>query len=394
MAKVSIVLDQRKANKDGLFPIKLQITSNGTATMVSTGVFVPARAFAKGKDKPIRSAYPNSVNLNKMVYGLYLKYANAINGLLISNNVFTMTATDIREYIEGKKKAKPVSLSQSLLYKKENSRAQKTGDGYSYANDTLCRFMNKSDVKFDDMNYANLCAFDRWMENNKLSINTRGNIMRYIRCAFNTAIKEDVIPRSLYPFDKFTIKRVQKAKEYISVSNMRLLINMELSSQNLTIARDLFMLSFYLCGINLTDLLSMQKPNAAGEVVYVRKKIEYHEPEPVRISLTPEARAIVDKYAGKDRLLCFCEEHAYNTFTRRVSFGLSRIGDMLGIHLHPYMARYTWATYADHLEISHDVISKALGHTDNSTAERYYISFDWGRVDCANRKVLDYVCNA
>lgn len=70
---------------------------------------------------------------------------------------------------------------------------------------------------------------------------------------------------------------------------------------------------------------------------------------------------------------------------------LEDIGKKIDHHLYFYMARYTWATFADNIGVSHDVISKALGHSDKSTAEKYYISFNWDRANSANRQVIDYL---
>lgn len=58
-----------------------------------------------------------------------------------------------------------------------------------------------------------------------------------------------------------------------------------------------------------------------------------------------------------------------------------------------YWARYTWATLADKLGVSEKEISKGLGHVDTSIAGKFYISYDWTKVDRANRTVLDYLSN-
>jgi integrase len=64
---------------------------------------------------------------------------------------------------------------------------------------------------------------------------------------------------------------------------------------------------------------------------------------------------------------------------------------MIGVpNLTMYYARYSWATYASKIGVDESVIGKALGHTDVSLAGSRYISFDWSRVDDANRKVIDY----
>ena len=57
-----------------------------------------------------------------------------------------------------------------------------------------------------------------------------------------------------------------------------------------------------------------------------------------------------------------------------------------------YTARRSWATIAAELDIPKETIGKALGHSewDNTTTD-LYISFDYKKIDEANRKVIDYV---
>jgi hypothetical protein len=58
-----------------------------------------------------------------------------------------------------------------------------------------------------------------------------------------------------------------------------------------------------------------------------------------------------------------------------------------------YWARYSWATIADSIGVQEKLISKGLGHVDKSLAGRTYISFDWSKVDRANREVIDHILN-
>ena len=82
----------------------------------------------------------------------------------------------------------------------------------------------------------------------------------------------------------------------------------------------------------------------------------------------------------------------YETFNGYLKHRIKEIGKRIGYpELSMYYARYSWATYADQLGIDEKVISKSLGHTDQSVAGRHYISYDWKRTDEANRKVIDYV---
>ena len=82
----------------------------------------------------------------------------------------------------------------------------------------------------------------------------------------------------------------------------------------------------------------------------------------------------------------------YDNFNRYLTHRIKDIGKMIDFpSLSMYYARYSWATYADQLGVDEKVISKSLGHTDQSVAGRHYISYDWNRTDEANRKVIDYV---
>ena len=53
----------------------------------------------------------------------------------------------------------------------------------------------------------------------------------------------------------------------------------------------------------------------------------------------------------------------------------------------------SWATLADRLGISEKEISKGLGHVDTSIAGKFYISYDWTKVDRANRTVIDHIAS-
>jgi integrase len=160
-----------------------------------------------------------------------------------------------------------------------------------------------------------------------------------------------------------------------------------------SLARDFWFLSFFLCGINPVDLYNASCPNRDGQIVFIRQKRQHATQDDVKIRLQPEAVEIVNRYQGRDGRLLSLSDHysSYETFKSYVSKSLRAVSRRLGFDsLTFYWARYTWATVADSLDISEKIISKALGHKDRSMAGRKYIAFDWGKVDAANRRVIDY----
>ena len=75
---------------------------------------------------------------------------------------------------------------------------------------------------------------------------------------------------------------------------------------------------------------------------------------------------------------------------KRVGRGGKKVYEPLFPDISSYWARHSWATIAASLDIPRDTIAHALGHGGNTVTD-IYIDFDEGKVDEANRKVLDWV---
>lgn len=393
MAKLTIILDTRKANTKGLFPIKLRISNNNTATTISTGCFCSPNNFTGKAEQAISKSVPFSNESNTKIKQLYLDYANAINDLEREGKALHATAATIKDRVENmrnKETEKETTFTSEMAAYIEMCDKPKTAKGYIYSNERLHEFFGKKTIYFDELTFTMLDKFDRWMSGKGLAINTRGIVFRNIRTVFNYAIKADKVSYALYPFHKFKIKKAKKEKDFLTAEQIHQIANLQLKGQRLNQARDFFMLSFYLCGVNPTDLYNMHAPER-GKISFVRQKIEHKEPDAIHFTLPQKALDIINLYKGEKHLLRFVEKHEYVTFKSRVGKDLKTIGEMIGKHIYLYMARYSWATIADSCGISHDVISKALGHTDSSTAERYYISYDWSKVDRAIEQVIEKV---
>ena len=124
-------------------------------------------------------------------------------------------------------------------------------------------------------------------------------------------------------------------------------------------------------------------------------RVDYHRAKTHRlysIKVEPEAAALIEQYAGRERLVNFaegCQDYRY--FYRRLSGVLRVVGKRLGIEgLSTYWARHSWATIAAALEIPKETIAAALGHGGHSVTD-IYIDFDARKIDAANRLVLDAV---
>lgn len=163
------------------------------------------------------------------------------------------------------------------------------------------------------------------------------------------------------------------------------------------LARDVFVLSFCLCGMNTADIYRIKKGDISGGVLtYRRAKTDSRRADKaeMRVRLEPEAKEVFARYSGTRSPLGFDERYYdFKEFNRSVNRGLKEVGRLTGIDkLTTYYARHSWATIArNECGVDRDTVNEALNHASRDKVTDIYIARDWRRVWDANRKVLDLV---
>lgn len=395
MAKVSIILDQRKADKQGRFPIKLRISAQSSNTSISTNVFVSPRDYIGEADHAVARTCANAKQINRDICKLHYMYLSAIMELERSGRLLTMSASDIRDYVNSSKEfVSERTFTDTLLDYRNTCRAEKTQQAYDYTMQMMERYAGKKKFLFEEVNFMFLTGFERWMEDNGIGMSSRSIVFRNMRTVYNYAINNDWEDMKSYPFRKFKIKQGKKEKVYLPEEKMRELLTLDLSGENMqgiALARDFFILSFLLCGINPIDLYNL--PKQSKQISFIRQKIKFHEPKPIHIGIQPEAAYLINEYSGNEHLINLAEKYySFDSCYTFMKHRMKKLGDMIGCKdMTFYWARYSWATYASKIDVSDSTISKALGHADATLADKKYIEFDWSKVDRANRRVIDYV---
>lgn len=392
MASIRITLDTRRANAKGLYPIKFIISNQSVSTSIRTGFSVKPEHWNGEVSKAVFPKCPNARAINENIETLFFRYTNTLRELENNGKLAGKSISEIKAMLTDVETASTKESFSDYFHRYADSRRTENSRlACLYTLKTIEAF-DKSDLSFESITVIWLKAFDAYLEKHGTSINTRALHFRNLRAVFNSAINEDLIGLEHYPFRKFKIASSRKDKEALTEEQLQRLIAYETPYPFRRTARDLFLLSFYMCGMNLVDLFHLDRLRD-GRAHFVRTKTSGKNINPVSILVQPEAAEIIARYAGTDHVLRFAEEPAtYQTFNNRIQKAIRAIAHELNIEgLTFYWARYTWATLADKLGISEKEISKGLGHVDTSIAGKFYISYDWTKVDRANRTVLDYV---
>lgn len=398
MATVKFYLDKRRQKKDGTYPIKLNVFHN-KQIMIATQLSASEKEW-NGNEYSVRAQ--NYKPRNIVARGIINKAETVIFTLEQQEKLKSTTDKALKKLIEDAISSK-VENQKTFLYYLDEFVSKKTNQGTKSIYTTTRNKIEEYDshCTFESMDKSWLENFEAWMAKT-MKVNAYAIHLRNIRSVFNYAIDEEYT--TLYPFRRFSIKKEETRKRSLTAEQLRLLRDYPCEEYQIRY-RDMFMLMFYLIGVNAADLFN------AKHSALVNGRFEYKRAKTGKlysIKVEPEAQVIIEKYKGKDYLLNIMDEYGnYKDFLHRMGIGLKQIGETerkglggkksrnpLFPDLSSYWARHTWATVAAELDVPKEVIAHALGHSwANSTTTDIYIRFDMKKVDEANRKVIDFVNN-
>lgn len=320
--------------------------------------------------------------INNILGTALLNTNNRILELKESGQFGRLTPAQLRQMLTNLELTAPTVGIPSVGGYIDKVRALKTANtqvSYTTTKTRLAGYCDVDKLRFSDLSYAWFEGFINQLENDGLKRNTVAKYLKVIKTVIKYADDDGVQVNPAY-------KKVNSRAETdtpmrnLPVQTLRRIRDTEIKGKTAWY-KDAFLLSFYLIGINLADLLELPKDCIVnGRLQYKRAKTGKN----YSILVQPEAQAILDKYPGKTHLVSFAEK------VKGFRQNCNALLNTLEPGLTWYWARYSWANYAVDLDIPKDIISEALGHKHGSTVTGVYIRYSLDRVDAANRKVLDY----
>lgn len=399
MATVKVILDTRIQKKDKTYAVKLRFTLGKKSFYKPINIHLLKKYWDSDLCR-VKKSQPNYKEYNIVIQQKLLDIQQLLLQLENSNPKYSLQ--DIKEVLKPTKATTDDVFSFSYKLIEQQNKAGRTGNAISYkqAVDKLSQQVNYAPIKFKDITYKLLTNWETDMRADGLKVNTIACYYRAIRAIFNIAIKEGVADVADYPFTKYKIKTERTVQRTLTKEQIQQIEQLDLPpNSQLDRARDFFLLSFYLIGINFRDLAYLQKSNLRdGRIIYQRKKTK----KIYSVKIQPKAQIILDKYkTGNDYLLPIIninrtdvEEQVkqIKSFLKNMNNrGLKPIGKTIGLedNLTTYYARYSWANIARKLGYSKDLIAEALGHEyGNKVTGIYLDQYDLDVIDEANAKVI------
>lgn len=388
MATARLII-RRKPNKDNLYPIVILISNKGTNTELSLRCAIEKKYWDNGRIKRGCPQVDNVRAANTKISSKLNEAWDYIEELEDRRRIDRMTAKQIGEYIKngGKEHADHdfIEYMETCIPKIQNNS---TREKYNNTLTALHEYTSEP-VIFSDINKAWLHRFKEWRMQN-VSAATTNIDLRNIRAIFNRAIDVDeLIGQEIYPFRKFEFAKADARNLRLSIDKIKAIRDFKTDVKHVSLARDFFMLSFYLIGMNNSDIYDISGIEE-GRIEYDRKKTDRN----YSIKVEPEALEIIERRAGIEKFLIYQERYAnHKNLTKQMNKHLKKIGQSETVNvpnLMMYHARHSWAGIAARKPIgaSKPLIAQALGHGKKTVTDTYF-DYDTELVDDLNRRILD-----
>lgn len=419
MLTIKSEIKRQEQKLDGTYNVKLRFTLDRKVKRLSTSLFVYSKDLTK--EFKIKPSSPIKQDVEALIRSYYEKCAK----LQIELNHYTLN--DIIDYLNGEQEKNQVINFIKFSREWIASTTIKGAPNYTSAINALVRFIGKEELNVNLITTEFLDSFKTFL-NKEHETRTKKLIQQGKRVPSNRSLslylisikklfneakkkynKKDknliLIPHS--PFDDFVMpKQEATRKRAIPADIIKKVWKLPYKDMKkgykatcrYNLAKDCFILSFCLMGINSADLYNATKMDG-NTITYYRTKTKDRRLDNAKmmVEIPHIIQPIINKYRDKTgkRLFNFyqyyCDEKGFN---KAINYGLKEIGSILGIDdLEYYAARHSWATIAlNKVGIDKYIVHAALNHIDDSMkVTDIYIERDFVNENKANAKVVRYV---
>lgn len=388
MAILNAVVLKSKEVKGGKNKVRIAVAHNGGTRYIVTDIILnSSKEFKNG----IVVKRPDAAMLNVKIRGLLQRYQSALDEL---------------EYIDGLN-------CPELVYQLKNAGNYKHRTLKSIYEEYMdCAHIKKSSANYykhnwnvisnklgdkllvEHLNHNTVIGLEKYLRGRGLKHTTIRNYLVFLMALINYAIRCGYVQFRINPFFKYELPPVEVRQVWVSVDDIKRIRDLQITKQNVAMCRDLFMLSYYLGGINMTDLININFKEQTDVIHYVRKKTADRPKlnKFVEFNIPDEAKAIIARYIDKDGRIALSEHQRKDVMHCFLLYNMKKLAQLSGIpYLIYYSARKSFSQHAFELGISTSTIDYILGHrVDKGSSSLYnYITVTPAIASAAVRKVLD-----
>ena len=419
MLTIKAEIKKSELKVDGTYNVKIRFTLDRKVKRLSTNLFITSKDLTKSLK------FKEDTSIKRAIDRLVLYYREQCFKLQLDQNHYSLD--EIIEFLNGEQEKQQtidfIKFSREWIA----STTIKGAPNYTTAINALVRFIGKEELDINLITLDFLESFKAFL-NKEREIRTKRLMQQGKRVPSNRSLSLYLISIKKL-FNEAKKKYNKKEKNLILIPNSPFM-ELEIPKQEATrkraipadiikkvwklpykdmkkgykstchynLAKDCFILSFCLMGINSADLYNATEMEGYT-IVYNRTKTKDRrlDKAQMKVDIPRLILPLVEKYKDKTgkRLFNFYQYYAdEKDFNKAINYGLKEICTILEIDdLEYYAARHSWATIAlNKAGIDKYIVHAALNHIDDAMkVTDIYIERDFVNENKANTKVAKYV---
>ncbi|MCA4531990.1 site-specific integrase [Bacteroides xylanisolvens] len=419
MLTIKAEIKRSELKVDGTYNVKIRFTLDRKVKRLSTNLFVTQQDLTKSLK------FKEDTSIKREVDRLVLYYREQCLKLQLDQNHYSLD--EIIEFLNGEQEKQQTINFIKFSREWIASTTIKGAPNYTTAINALVRFIGKEELDINLITLDFLEDFKSFL-NKEREIRTKRLMQQGKRVPSNRSLSFYLISIKKL-FNEAKKRYNKKDKNLILIPNSPF-IELEIPKQEATrkraisadiikkvwklpykdmkkgykatcrynLAKDCFILSFCLMGMNSADLYNATEMKG-NTITYNRTKTKDRrlDKAQMKVDIPKLAQPLIEKYKDKTgkRLFNFYQYYVDEKgFNKAINYGLKEIGRLLEIDdLEYYAARHSWATIAlNKVGIDKYTVHAALNHVDETMrVTDIYIERDFVNENRANAKVVKYV---
>lgn len=389
MASLNAVIVPAKVLKGGRHKVRISVAHNGETRYIVTDITIDSsKEFRNGSIVK----RPDAAILNTKLRGLLQRYQGIIDDLEYVNG---FTCPELIYQIKNAGNYKHRTLHSIYEEYMENTHV-KPGTYVNYVKiwNIISKHLDGDKLIAENITHRTIISLDKYLRDRGLKPPTIRVYIVFFRGLLNYAKRCGYIHFRVDPFAGYMLPKAEIRQSWITVEDVKKIRDLKCTKSNVRKCRDLFMLSYYLGGINIMDLLKINFNEQVDSIHYVRTKTEGLPKvnKFVEFSIPDEAKEIINRYKGKDGRITVTDYQRETNCHCFFANNIPKLVQITGIkQLIFYSARKSFSQHAFNLGINESVIDYILGHrVDKAGSSLYaYIAVTPEMATNAIRRVLD-----
>ena len=386
MATLKLVIVPAKRLVNGKHKIRVALSHNSNTRYIPTDVIISDGEFKDGmvvnrddanhlnvKLRNILNYYQNIID-ETMQLGSYT-CSEVIKLLLKEHRYSNAKFSDaMKEYLE--------ELKEEERHKSEKLYRLACESFIRECGDLFLNMITEKDIK----------TFRRNLEKRHLSPTTVRIYMTLVKVVIHFAEKRKMCKFEDNPFEDITPPSANVRELDLTIREIKAIRDLEAPKYNICVARDIFMLSYYLGGMNLVDMLEVDFRKNYIEYYRQKTKNKKHGESKTAFSIPPEARDIINKYMKKNGKLVFGKYDTFGKAYSVISRKMDELAELAGIRKRVvfYSARKSFVQHGFDLGIALETLEYCIGQSMKTNRPIFnYVRVMRNHADKAMRQIFD-----